>query len=252
LHEIKSDSYRIHFRDEFPFDFSLGDIDDKTQTKTFSGFSVLLRDRPLGLFRISIDQTEIIGRVLFYRAGPVRVTREVEYTLRMPMWIRFPKVITIQSFYRDMVEVTVSFNMQAKFLLDDAEASASIVINNGRDLTLSSSAIPFPLYFQSLISYTGLSAQLESMWNSLRSNQSVLFQTFGADPDLIQIHGSLSYRTFPNSRLESVLGLSTSGWDHLGNGVHEFKAAVIIAPGGTDEPTLLREFNTPLQVSLTM
>jgi hypothetical protein len=250
-HEIKSDSYRIHFKDEFPFDFALENIDDEKHPKAFTGFSVLLRDRPLGLFQISIDQTEIIGRVLFYRAGPVRVTREVEYTLRMPMGIRSPKVISIQSFYRDMVEVTVIFKMQAKFLLDDAEASASIVINNGREFTLSSSAIPFPLNFQSSASYIGLSAQLASMWSSLRSNQRVLFQTFVANPDLIQIHGTLSYRTLPNRRLESALELSTSGWDHLSNGMHQFKAAVILASSGNDDSTLLREFNTPPLVTTT-
>jgi hypothetical protein len=250
-HEVKSDSYRIHFKDEFPFDFAVENLDDETQTKAFSDFSVLLRDRPLDLFQISIDQTEIIGRVLFYRAGPLRVTREVEYTLRMPMGIRSPKVITIQSFYRDMVEVIVIFKMQAKFLLHGAEASASIVINNGRDFTLSSSAMPFPLIFRSSVSYIGFSARLASMWNALRSNQSVLFQTFVANPDLVQIHGSLSYRTLPTNRFESVLKLSTSGWDHLSNGMHEIKAAVILAPGGNDDSTLLHELNTPPVVTTT-
>ncbi len=258
---IETDSYRLAFTRGFPTDYAPQKRMHEHGRNIIDRFKVRVRAVVLGIFPFHLNENDVSNNLLAWKAGPIRVIRRLDHSVRLILGIHSPEVTNVDLFYRNFGEnpFKVYFPWVPRLLFGDIHVRLSLGFTDLGGYSLSYSGMSGPLVA------IGHDAKAERQiedhppevrWVAVSGHGRVITQTFRPTPDLQLLHFRLYYHNDsrspgePNNDTSPSIGYIVSGWDNVSSGVHRLTPILLNTSTAYDPRILLVELRTPPAISV--
>src|ERR1700730_5813860 len=204
---IETDGYRLTFVNGFPADFALQATPWSHRPNMIADFQILGKTKLFGLVLLRLTNVDIQSRLVGFRAGPIRLIRQVVYWVRLPFGISSPKVTSDELFYRNfgVMPLAVKLPWVPHLLFNKTSFRLAVELNNAKRYSL---LWPGANTNQSRISELAAprgDSTIPVDWIAIEAEDGLLVQTFAPTPDLALIERQLYYQA--DDSLPSSLGV---------------------------------------------
>ncbi len=215
-----------------------------------------------GLLRFGRDEGDLDSGPVTWRAGPIRVIRRQQHSIRIGFGIRSPRFGSYTYFYRDYADLPVSVRLRVppRYFFSDISVRAVLDFRGlpGRwDLLVPGASRPIPVDCRQpppQSSPDGISSE----WFALRGPRFTLVQRLRRSPSLSSVREHLWYRSSPDfaDPPESVpgvcpgVGFVLDHWEGVEGGYHMLESASYALPQGVEIGTFLATADSPLQPNI--
>jgi hypothetical protein len=248
---IETDAYRLTFVNGFPADFALQATPRSHRPNMIADFQILGKTKLFGLALLRLTNLDIQSRIVGFRAGPIRLIRQVVYWVRLPFGINSPNVTSDELFYRNfgVMPLAVKLPWVPHLLFNNTSFLLAVELNNANRYSL--------LWPGGNTGITGISAlaaprgdsTIPADWIAIEAEDGLLVQTFAPTPDLALIERQLYYHAddgLPSSLgadQHAIVGLQIDKLERLSKGVHGFDPLFIAVSSGYKVTTIFSELS---------
>jgi hypothetical protein len=255
---IETDGYRLAFVNGFPADFALQATPWSHRPNMIADLQILGKTKLFGLVLLRLTNVDIQSRLVGFRAGPIRLIRQVVYWVRLPFGISSPKVTSDELFYRNfgVMPLSVKLPWVPHLLFNKTSFRLAVELNNAKRYSL---LWPGANTNQSRISELAAprgDSTIPVDWIAIEAEDGLLVQTFAPTPDLALIERQLYYQaddSLPSSLgvgQRAIVGLQIDKLEKLSKGLHGFDPLFIAVPSGYNVTTMLRELSEKTVVTV--
>lgn len=216
-----------------------------------------------GLLEVRRNETNLQGRVLGWRIGPLRAIRAQEQWVYLGWGIRTPVFRSYATFYPDYLDIPVVLRLRfaATHFFSDIRIQGYV---DFRDLTGWSLLLPEDSLNDAIDGHTSPEeaalSERDPAWFALRSEQLTLVQFFGLSPSLQTVKRRFLYRDnafapFPPESARGEVpgvGYELTEWQRVGAGIHSLHAMSFVVPNTVEPAKLMTAQRQPLSVHVQL
>ena len=248
---IETDGYRLTFVNGFPADFALQATPWSHRPNMIADFQILGNTKLFGLVLLRLTNVDVQSRIVGFRAGPIRLIRQVVYWVRLPFGISSPKVISDELFYRNlgMMPLSVKLPWVPRLLFNKTSFRLTVKLNNANHYSLLWSGANTGQSRMSELAVPREDSTIPGDWIAIETKDGLFVQTFAPTPDLTLIERQLYYRADENATSpaaadqHALVGLQVTRLEKLSKGMHGFEPVFIAVPRGYDVAAMFRELS---------
>jgi hypothetical protein len=248
---IETNGYRLTFVNGFPADFALQATQWSHRPNMITAFQILGKTKLFGLVLLRLTNIDIQSRVVGFRAGPVRLIRQVLYWVKLPFGIGSPKVTSDELFYRNfgVMPLAVKLPWVPHLLFNKTSFRLAVELNNANRYSLLWPGANNGRSRISELAASGGDSTIPADWIAIEAEDGLLVQTFAPTPDLALIERQLYYQADDSlssslgADQHAIVGLQIDKLEKLSKGGHGFDPLFIAVSGGHNVSAMFRELS---------